>query len=191
MALSTLFGPLFAGLLLNPVLAEDGQLRIVAVGADVEWHLDGAPIAETQDGQPALVEVAAGEHELWAVSDDHGSWQAMVRVEPEPAAGVAYVPAWSARHAVEREDGGLPGWTIPAALAVVGALLLLPRRRGREGDAATQSDEHALLEEPAPVGEPVTGPRRGPPEPSASAQTRGPWAAAGDESPIVPSVGNG
>lgn len=135
-----------AALLLQPVLAEDAPLRMAAgeTDADVEWVLDGQTVAVTRPGEAATVNVSAGPHELWVRSDSSRHWQAMARVEPPNATGLAYVPAWTARsqdaapadeprpHAVDASgrDAEVPDWALPAGVAgLAAALLLWPRRR--------------------------------------------------------------
>ncbi len=124
-------------LLLQPVLAEDGPLRIAASGVDgheVAWTLDGVEVARTTDREAAVIQVPAGAHELRAASSARGAWHALAR--PDGAAdGAAFVPAWSATHEATPPDGasgrGVP--PVPLVLGLASAILLAwPRRRGLE-----------------------------------------------------------
>jgi hypothetical protein len=123
---------LAAALLLQPVLAEDGALRLVAVGTGpepVEWTLDGAAVARTADGEAARIEVTAGPHELWASSAARGEWRALARPDAAPSGGGAQpVVAWTALHEAEPPAAGHHAWLLPvgAALGCVG-LLARPR----------------------------------------------------------------
>ena len=121
---------LAAALLLHPVLAEDGHLRLVAVGTGddaVEWRLDGHPVATTGDGEAVSVPAVAGPHELWATSPAEGEWRALARPDGAVPGGAGAVPAWTAAH-VPREEQGLPAWTWPSASAAAAlAALVRPR----------------------------------------------------------------
>ena len=134
---------LAAVLVLNPVLAEDGDLRLVATGVEghkVTWTLDGEAVAVTGDREAAVVAATAGAHEVRATSLAQGRWHAVARIDGV-AEGAAYVPAWSATHepdrltAVQRMPAGgrglMPPVTVSLALAAA-ALLMLPGRRGLE-----------------------------------------------------------
>lgn len=121
---------LAAAVLLQPVLASDGQLRLVAVGvggAEVDWTLDGRLVATTGDGEAASVPASAGEHELWATSRSQAAWRALARPDGAASGGAGAVPAWTAVHAAG-DAGGAPPWTWPlAGLAAAGAVLVRPR----------------------------------------------------------------
>lgn len=129
---------LAAILVLQPVLAEDGQLRLVAadVGDDVVvWTLDGVEVARTSDREAAVVNVSAGVHELRATSPARGAWHALARPDGS-AQGAAFVPGWSAMHEAEARDpaGHGPQWwgrlpPLPLAVGCVALVLLAwPRR---------------------------------------------------------------
>jgi hypothetical protein len=122
---------LAAALLLQPVLAEDGPLRLVAVGTGpepVEWTLDGEVVARTADGEAARIDVAAGPHDLWAASAARGRWRVLARPDPAPAGGGAEaVAAWAAVHEPEPEPGG-HAWLLPVG-AALGCVALLARPR--------------------------------------------------------------
>jgi hypothetical protein len=123
---------LAAVLVLQPVLAEDGDLRLVAAGVGddpVVWTLDGVEVARTADREAAVVNVSAGVHELRASSAATGAWHALAR--PDGLAdGAAFVPGWSARHEPEPSPGGADGsrWDrlppLPLALGATALLLL-------------------------------------------------------------------
>jgi hypothetical protein len=124
---------LAAALLLQPALAEDGALRLVAVGTGpepVEWTLDGAVVARTADGEAARVNATAGAHELWAASNARGTWRALARPDFAPEGGGAQpVAAWTAVH--EAEPGPAAGghaWLLPVG-AAAGSVALLVRPR--------------------------------------------------------------
>ncbi len=125
---------LLAALLLHPTLAEDGHLRLVAVGIGddaVEWSLDGEVVAETRDGQAARVPASAGPHDLWATSASEDQWRALARPDDRPAAGAEVVPAWTAVHEAAHEGRGR-GWMLPAgALAGSMAVLVRPQQVGK------------------------------------------------------------
>ena len=148
-------------LLLQPVLADDMPVRVVAVDTDAstEWVLDGETVAVTAPGEPAVLKVSAGKHQLWAHSVSSQHWQAMARAQPPDPDGLAYVPAWTARSVdAQPPDGAagsgqrsaegpglasspgrdgsrgpqaaLPDWALPAGVAgLAAALLLWPRKR--------------------------------------------------------------
>jgi hypothetical protein len=121
---------LAAALLLHPVLAEDGDLRIVAVGTgaeEVTWTMDGNVVATTRDGEAVSVPAGAGPHELWATSPADGAWRALARPDGAVPGGAGAVPAWTAVY-VPQEDKELPTWTWPAAGAAAAvASLVRPR----------------------------------------------------------------
>ena len=129
---------LAAVLLLQPVLAEEGEVRLVAAGVgrdEVVWHVDGVEIARTGDREAATAFLAAGEHEVAAHGPAGARWQALARLDG-PAAGAAYVPAWTAVHEpvdAPRGSGAidLSAWPVALAVAAVG-LAAWPRRRGLE-----------------------------------------------------------
>ena len=128
-------------LVLQPVLAEDGPLRLVAgdIGDEsVTWMLDGVEVARTGDREAAVVNVSAGVHELRVSSPARGAWHALARPDGS-AEGAAFVPGWSASHEPEpRADGGsewldrLP--SVPFALAAVALVLLAWPTRGKAGE---------------------------------------------------------
>lgn len=123
---------LAAVLVLQPVLLEDGPLRVVASGVgddEVVWTLDGVEVARTLDREAAVVHVAAGAHELRATSTAQGAWHALAR--PDGAAeGAAFVPGWSATHdPVDREPDDARWWgrmpPLPLALGALALMLLV------------------------------------------------------------------
>ena len=129
---------LLAVLVLQPVLAEPGPLRLVAVGTGtetVEWLVDGTVVATTLDGVPAAVNATAGMHTVVARTAYQASWSALVRSEPS-GPGIQYVPAWTAHWDAEenRSDATRPAWLAPgiagaAALAAILAGWRLRRNR--------------------------------------------------------------
>jgi class 3 adenylate cyclase len=122
---------LAAALLLQPVLAEDGPLRLVAVGTGdhpVEWTLDGRPVARTGDGEAARVEASAGPHELWASSAARGHWRVLARPDPAVLGGAEPVAAWTAVHEAEPPPAGRHAWLLPVG-AAAGSAALLARPR--------------------------------------------------------------
>lgn len=134
-------------LLLQPVLDEAGPMRLVAadVGdAEVVWSLDGVEVARTHDREAAVVDVAAGSHELRAASTASGGWTALAR--PDGVGdGATFVQGWVAVHeATDATTGGLApassgapeqrGWDLPALSLMLGAgALLLAAWPGRSG----------------------------------------------------------
>jgi hypothetical protein len=124
----TLLAGLLAAVLLHPALADDGHLRLVAVGTggeDVEWRLDGQLVATTRDGEAARVPASAGPHELWASSAAEGRWRVLARPDDRPASGGAeVVPAWTAEHEPPPSPGG-PTWLLPAGAALGSAAVLV------------------------------------------------------------------
>lgn len=126
-------------LVLQPVLAEDGALRLAATGvgdAEVTWLLDGAEVARTADREATVVAVAAGVHELRAVSEAQGRWTAMARPDGS-GDGAAYVPAWAATHEPALRPASAEGhlWrpSLPLGLAVLALVMLAwPGRSGLE-----------------------------------------------------------
>ena len=133
---------LLSALFLQPVLDEPTPLRLVALGADVSWELDGLVVARTQDGQAATVLVDQGSHELWVTSQERNDWQAFARPEPVGHEGAAFVAGWSARHEAPADGDGGAGWFAPLALAGLGvALLAFPRWRTRKNGAADSEAE--------------------------------------------------
>ncbi|MES2154675.1 MAG: hypothetical protein V4510_06015 [bacterium] len=107
---------LVAVVILHPVLAEPGDVRLVAAGtggASTEWAVDGAHVASTADREAAVVHLQAGGHRIEAESHASRAWIAIARVVPAQP-GLAYVPSWS---------GGAAGEAtrpIPVDLPVVG-----------------------------------------------------------------------
>jgi hypothetical protein len=117
-----------AAVLLQPVLADDGPLRVVAVGTGddpVDWTLDGRLVATTADGEAASVPASSGPHELWATSRSDAAWRALARPDPSSPGGAAAVPAWTAVNVPAASDRALPSWTYPVASAAVAGLLLV------------------------------------------------------------------
>jgi hypothetical protein len=141
-----LLSGLFATLLLHPALAEDGHLRLVAVGTGdeaVEWSLDGAVVARTGDGEAARVPVLAGPHELWASSASEGRWRALARPDGRPAGGAEAVPAWTAVHEPVSSPSR-PTWVLPVGAALGGAAVLVRPLPGKKTKAALRSLLQAL-----------------------------------------------
>ena len=138
---------LLAALLLHPALAEDGHLRLVAVGTGdetAEWSLDGEVVAVTRDGEAVRVPASAGPHDLWVTSESEARWRALARPDDRPAAGAEVVPAWTAVHEPPPAGGGR-SWMLPAgALAGSAAVLVRPSQLGKAG-AALRSLLQALL----------------------------------------------
>lgn len=125
-------------LVLSPVLAEDGDLRLVATGVgddEVIWVLNGVEVARSHDREAVTVAVAAGVHDLQVHSNATTRWQAVARPDPQ-VEGAAYVPAWTAIHEPPAADEGGRTWlrpSIPLALGALAVLLLVaPGRRGLE-----------------------------------------------------------
>ena len=119
---------LLAALLLHPTLADDGHLRLVAVGTggeDVEWSLDGEVVARTRDGEAARVAAGAGPHDLWATSASEARWRALARPDDAPESGAEVVPAWTAVHELA-EPGSRPAWLLPVG-AALGSVAVLVR----------------------------------------------------------------
>jgi hypothetical protein len=136
---------ILAALLLQPWLAEDGHLRLVAVGVGdepVEWTLDGEVVATTADGEAARVAASAGPHELWATSAAGESWRALARPDDRPSAGAQAVPAWTAVH--EPEAAGQRTWLLPAGAVVGSAAVLVRPSQGKKAYAALRSLLQAL-----------------------------------------------
>jgi hypothetical protein len=121
---------LAAVLLLHPVLASDGHLRLVAVGTghdDVAWTLDGREVARTADGQAASIAAPAGEHALWATSAARSEWRALARPDGGGPGGAEQVPAWTAVHSAEAQHAA-PAWMLPVGtLGASLAVLVRPR----------------------------------------------------------------
>ena len=137
-----LLAGLLAAVLLHPALADDGHLRLVAVGTGddvVEWSLDGQVVARTRDGEAARVPASAGPHELWASSAAEGRWRALARPDDRPAAGGAeVVPAWTAEHE-PAPSSGRPTWLLPAGAALGSAAVLVRPSQGKRACAALRS----------------------------------------------------
>ncbi|MHB1262053.1 MAG: hypothetical protein ACYC2H_10100 [Thermoplasmatota archaeon] len=129
---------LLAALLLHPTLADEGHLRLVAVGTGdetVTWSLDGKVVATTRDGEAARVPATAGPHDLWASSESEARWRALARPDDRPAAGAEVVPAWTAVNEPAAASGG-GSWMLPAgALAGSVAVLVRPQQVGKAGAA--------------------------------------------------------
>lgn len=121
---------LMAALLLHPALAEDGHLRLVAVGTGdepVEWSLDGEVVAQTSDGEAARVPAPAGPHDLWASSASGSRWRALARPDGRPAGGAEVVPAWTAVHEPAAAHDR-PTWLLPVGAALGSAAVLVRPR---------------------------------------------------------------
>lgn len=125
-------------LVLSPVLADDGDLRLVATGVgddEVVWVLDGVEVARSHDRQAVTVAVGAGVHDLEAHSNATTRWQAVARPDPQ-VEGAAYVPAWTAIHEPPNPEAGGRAWLRPSLPLALGSLALLllvaPGRRGLE-----------------------------------------------------------
>lgn len=128
-------GLLAAALLLQPTLAADGDLRLVAVGTGghaVDWTLDGRLVATTRDGEAASVPAGAGSHELWATSRANGDWRALARPDGAAVGGAGAVPAWTAVHDAELTSGW-PSWAWPVAGAGAGLAVLVRPSSFRRG----------------------------------------------------------
>lgn len=142
----SLVAALFAALLLQPTLAEDGHLRLVAVGTEgetVAWSLDGAIVALTADGEAARIPVTAGPHELWAESGAEGRWRALARPDGRPSGGAEAVPAWTAEH--EPVAGASrPTWLLPAGAALGSVAVLVRPLDVKKANAALRSLLQAL-----------------------------------------------
>jgi hypothetical protein len=127
-------------LVLQPALAEDTHLRVVAVGTEedsVQWLLNGTEVAVTRDGEAATIWVTQGTHELRAVSEHRGEWLAMARPEPTNTSGAQYVPAWTARHIPVHhgQSNWQAEWWMPASIAGLAAVLgFYPRRRRTQNE---------------------------------------------------------
>lgn len=135
-----------AALLLHPSLAEDGHLRLVAVGTGddaVEWTLDGAVVAVTRDGEAARVAVSAGPHELWATSRADADWRALARLDDRPASGAEVMPAWTAQHSPSAVNER-PTWLLPAGAALGSAAILVRPFKVGKTNAALRSLLQAL-----------------------------------------------
>jgi hypothetical protein len=137
---------LLAALLLHPALADDGHLRLVAVGTGpdgVEWSLDGAVVAHSADGEAVRVEASAGPHELWATSRSEGPWRALARPDDRPPSGAEVVPAWTAVHeplpAASRHT-----WLLPMGAVVGSAAVMVRPPQVRKAYAALRSLLQAL-----------------------------------------------
>jgi hypothetical protein len=132
---------ILAALLLHPALADDGHLRLVAVGtgdATVEWSLDGVVVAHSADGEAVRVEAAAGPHDLWASSPSDGRWRALARPDDRPASGAEVVPAWTAVHE-PAQAGGRHTWLLPTGAVVGSAAVLVRPSQVRKTCAALRS----------------------------------------------------
>jgi hypothetical protein len=137
---------LLAALLLQPWLADDGHLRLVAIDVGdetVEWTLDGEVVATTREGEAARVPAAAGPHELWATSASNEPWRALARPDDRPPAGAEPVPAWTAVHEPSGA-GAPPTWLLPAGAAVGGAAVLVRPFQVKKTNAALRSLLQAL-----------------------------------------------
>lgn len=112
---------LAALLLVQPVLQDQGNLRLVAVGPEqpVTWVVDGHEAGVTAAREPLVVPVGAGPHAIVARTGHAGPWQVVVRLDT-PGPGISYVPAWTAESAGEPAARVIPGLPVMlVALAVV------------------------------------------------------------------------
>ena len=122
--------PLLAAVLvLHPVVAEAGPLRLAA-GAeppiDVEWLVDGQSVGTTHGHEALEVTVTPGLHEVRAASQADHPWTALARVDA-PTSGLAYVTAWSASAPGEAPRPIPSSWLAPVAVALAGALRRLSK----------------------------------------------------------------
>jgi hypothetical protein len=140
---------LFAALLLHPALADDGHLRLVAVGTGhetVEWSLDGQVVAVTHDGEAVRVEASTGPHDLWASSPSEARWRALARPDDGPASGgtgAEVVPAWVAVHEPAAPPTGR-SWLLPAGAALGSVAILVRPFRMERARSALRSLLQAL-----------------------------------------------
>ncbi|HUR61091.1 MAG TPA: hypothetical protein VM286_01835 [Candidatus Thermoplasmatota archaeon] len=109
-------------LLVQPVLEQEGTLRLVAAGpeAPVTWIVDGREAGTVAAREPLAVPVAAGPHAVVARTEHAGAWQVVVRLET-PGPGISYVPAWTAASPGESPPRMVPGLSprlVAAAVAV-------------------------------------------------------------------------
>lgn len=121
-------------LTLAPAVDEPMPLRLVSAGtgaADVVWYLDGTEVARTRDGQAGAVDLAAGRHDLHAVTEHAGAWEVLARPDPAAPGAAVYVTGWSAQHTPAPAPGGgrgLPVWVVPAGLGLLALAVAWPRR---------------------------------------------------------------
>lgn len=117
-------------LLVQPVLEEPGDLRLVATGppGPVEWLVDGQEAGRTAAREALTVAAAAGPHAVVARTAHAGPWQVVVRLDA-PGPGIAYTPAWTASSPGEGPRP-IPGLSAPLlALAVLAAAAGLRAKR--------------------------------------------------------------
>lgn len=123
-------GLLAASILLQPVLAEETPLRIVATGIGADeavWSLDGVEVARTRDAEATVVQATPGRHDLWVESEARGAWRVLARPEATVPGEARYVEGWSAVHEPPAKGAGV-SWWVPGALGAAGLLcLVLPR----------------------------------------------------------------
>ena len=110
-------------LLVQPVLHEEGTLRLVAVGptVPVTWIVDGHEVGTVAAREALSVPASAGAHAVVARTDHTGAWQMVVRLDT-PGPGIAYAPAWTAASAGDQAPRVVPGLPpLLVAAAVVAA----------------------------------------------------------------------
>jgi len=119
-----------AVLLLHPILAEPGALRLVASGTGmdtVEWWVDGNVVGVGVEGSALTVNVTAGEHSVVARTVWPGPWEIMARPDPH-APGLTGTPAWTASSpGLWPDDQAIP---TPWLLPLLGLMLALVPARG-------------------------------------------------------------
>jgi len=106
-----------AVLMLHPVLAEPGALRLVAAGTGmdtVEWWVDGNVVGVGLEGSAVAVNVSAGEHSVVARTRWPGPWQVLARPDPH-GPGLTGTAAWTASSpGLTPEEQAIPApWLLP------------------------------------------------------------------------------
>lgn len=118
-----MMGVVLVSLLLQPVLAESGDVRLAAEGtgdAPVYWWVDGQPMGMTT-GDAMVVSLDAGPHRIEARTTWQGPWMAMAR--PSPPTG-----EWL--HVESYAQGAPPARAIPApGVLFLGILLALAKAK--------------------------------------------------------------